>query len=525
MQLDLKGSNGDLVRGKLTIYLSTCLSTTDTSSRPAGSSLALTSLPSYDSSRSVNNASASNASVDDYSVDNYSVNNYSINNFPIDNYSVNNYSINNTSVYNASVNSASVSERYSPSTSIMPGTDLEQQQSLPNLPTHPVSSGNTSITDRPQNPPRPSALGIVSPGQPITNAQDNLNTNEDQYGPLPEGWESGIDPLGLTYYVNHHTRSISRNRPSPNQAVNHHTQEGETNAARDEHSRQILLDDLLEAASGGPNAQRSGIAGAQSRNAAVIGADGVTTTAGSASLPAGWEERYTSDGRSYYLDYSTRTTTWVDPRRQTIIPVVGPNDQSTSLHPRTISELCPLPSGWELRLDPKARVYFVDHNTRTTTWDDPRLQSLLDPNLPQYKRDFLRNLLRFRSQLGMHAQPGKCHIKVRRNHIFEDSYEKIMLQTPKDLKKRLMIEFDGEGGLDHMFFNNQRTRFVPKQVLVPDGPHSRSENSFSDSPMRCSTPFTVFSNIRHVTNTRRKSIPPPVSTPNISTISSSSDAF
>ena len=49
----------------------------------------------------------------------------------------------------------------------------------------------------------------------------------------------------------------------------------------------------------------------------------------------------------------------------------------------------------------------------------------------------------------MRAQPGNCQIKIRRNHIFEDSYAEIMRQTPSDLKKRLMIKFDGEDGLDY----------------------------------------------------------------------------
>jgi E3 ubiquitin-protein ligase NEDD4 len=49
----------------------------------------------------------------------------------------------------------------------------------------------------------------------------------------------------------------------------------------------------------------------------------------------------------------------------------------------------------------------------------------------------------------MRAQPGNCQIKIRRNHIFEDSYAEIMRQTPNDLKKRLMIKFDGEDGLDY----------------------------------------------------------------------------
>ncbi|RLN72756.1 hypothetical protein BBJ28_00006286 [Nothophytophthora sp. Chile5] len=33
----------------------------------------------------------------------------------------------------------------------------------------------------------------------------------------------------------------------------------------------------------------------------------------------------------------------------------------------------PLPPGWEELIDAEGRVYFVDHNTRTTTWMDPRV--------------------------------------------------------------------------------------------------------------------------------------------------------
>lgn len=32
-------------------------------------------------------------------------------------------------------------------------------------------------------------------------------------------------------------------------------------------------------------------------------------------LPAGWEQRHTPDGRAYFVDHNTRTTTWIDPRR------------------------------------------------------------------------------------------------------------------------------------------------------------------------------------------------------------------
>ena len=32
-----------------------------------------------------------------------------------------------------------------------------------------------------------------------------------------------------------------------------------------------------------------------------------------------------------------------------------------------------LPDGWEEKVDPQGRFYYVDHNTRTTTWNRPPL--------------------------------------------------------------------------------------------------------------------------------------------------------
>lgn len=36
--------------------------------------------------------------------------------------------------------------------------------------------------------------------------------------------------------------------------------------------------------------------------------------------------------------------------------------------------LGPLPSGWERRVQPDGRVYYVNHKNRTTQWEDPRTQ-------------------------------------------------------------------------------------------------------------------------------------------------------
>lgn len=423
LTLDLKKSNDNLVvHGKLIIYLSTNVSQPISNPGPpslvSGVAEAFSRMNVDESSVSVNSPGGSGGDP----------------------------SLSRQTSANAS-NATTTPTMQMPSPSIPRVTNPElqppQQHHQPSSQPRPLSGSNPSQAT---NPVHQNNHGPTNPSQ-SAGAQRNFNPHEDQFGPLPPGWERRIDPLGRTYYVDHNARSTSWNRPSTNQAVNNSTQSGETNAARDNHNRRILADDMLETST--PAQVTRNPSTAVNTAAGAIAASTNATTAGAGPLPAGWEERYTPEGRAYYVDHNTRTTTWVDPRRQTVIRVMGPNGQNTSLQPQTMAQLGPLPSGWEMRLTSTARVYFVDHNTKTTTWDDPRLPSSLDANVPQYKRDFRRKLIYFRSQPAMRTQPGNCQIKVRRNHIFEDSYAEIMRQTPTDLKKRLMIKFDGEDGLDY----------------------------------------------------------------------------
>ncbi len=431
LTLDLKKSNDNLVvHGKLIIYLSTNVSqpiSNPSSSQVEGASHSLAAM-NIEGNSSLGASTSSSINVA------------------------------NTSLSRQTSAQATAPEPphiQMPTPSVAPPPEPEQPPVQPQAPvaTRPLSTCGPTTTVQ-QHPPPPAAPATnTAANAQAANANNaqmrNFNPHEDQFGPLPTGWERRIDPLGRTYYVDHNTRSTTWNRPSANQATNTHTQDGETNAARDQHNRRILADDMLEQNTATVGRTQSVAAQPHNTAAAAIAASKNVPTSGAGPLPAGWEERYTPEGRPYYVDHNTRTTTWVDPRRQTIIRVMGPNGQNAALQPQTISQLGPLPSGWEMRLTSTARVYFVDHNTKTTTWDDPRLPSTLDANVPQYKRDFRRKRIYFRSQPAMRAQPGNCQIKVRRNHIFEDSYAEIMRQTPNDLKKRLMIKFDGEDGLDY----------------------------------------------------------------------------
>ncbi|KAJ5419734.1 WW/Rsp5/WWP [Penicillium crustosum] len=355
---------------------------------------------------------------------------------------------------------------------------------------------------RPPAPGRCSSLVEWRPHQPPgpgAPSRANLSSFEDSQGRLPAGYERREDNLGRTYYVDHNTRTTTWSRPSAN--YNEHTQRSQREAnmqlERRAHQSRMLPEDRTGANSPnlpdaqqiptpppGPNAGTSLATGAPAgSNAAAISmmATGATT-AGTGELPPGWERRVTPEGRPYFVDHNTRTTTWVDPRRQQYIRMYGQGQttggaNNTTIQQQPVSQLGPLPSGWEMRLTNTARVYFVDHNTKTTTWDDPRLPSSLDQGVPQYKRDFRRKLIYFRSQPALRIMSGQCHVKVRRNNIFEDSYAEIMRQSASDLKKRLMIKFDGEDGLDYgglsreFFFLLSHEMFNPFYCLFEYSAH------------------------------------------------------
>ncbi|CAL5873477.1 uncharacterized protein PFLUO_LOCUS7756 [Penicillium psychrofluorescens] len=316
-------------------------------------------------------------------------------------------------------------------------------------------------------------------------ARTNASSFEDSQGRLPAGWERREDNLGRTYYVDHNTRTTTWQRPSANYNAQAQRSQNEATMQRERraHESRMLPEDRTGSNSPNPpDATQTPPppAGSSAANAVSMMATGATT-AGTGELPPGWEQRNTPEGRPYFVDHNTRTTTWVDPRRQQYIRMFAQGQatggNNTTIQQQPVSQLGPLPSGWEMRLTNTARVYFVDHNTKTTTWDDPRLPSSLDQGVPQYKRDFRRKLIYFRSQPALRILTGQCHVKVRRNNIFEDSYAEIMRQSASDLKKRLMIKFDGEDGLDYgglsreFFFLLSHEMFNPFYCLFEYSAH------------------------------------------------------
>jgi len=88
--------------------------------------------------------------------------------------------------------------------------------------------------------------------------------------------------------------------------------------------------------------------------------------------------------------------------------------------------------------------------------------------LPRYKRDLVAKMKMFRSELNkLQPQSGHCRLEVSRGEVFEDSYRQVVKMRPKDMKKRLMVKFKSEEGLDYGGVAREWLYLLSHEMLNP----------------------------------------------------------
>uniref|UniRef100_A0A8C6UJM3 E3 ubiquitin-protein ligase n=1 Tax=Neogobius melanostomus TaxID=47308 RepID=A0A8C6UJM3_9GOBI len=278
---------------------------------------------------------------------------------------------------------------------------------------------------------------------------------------LPTGWEEKRDGKGRRYFVNHNTRTTTWTRPVIQ--VNIYTTLSWPNIKIFIYTNGFV--NYFFSFQRAPEASAPQIESnaPQSPSTSQTSASEERPPQHSGSLPAGWEVRSAPNGRPFFIDHNTKKTTWEDPRLR--IPVQM--RRKPSLDPK---DLGTLPPGWEERVHADGRIFYIDHNTRTTQWEDPRLQNsaITGPAVP-YSRDYKQKYDYFRKKLKKPADiPNRFEMKLRRSAVLEDSYRRILsVKRPELLKARLWVEFEGEKGLDYggiareWFFLMSREMFNP----------------------------------------------------------------
>lgn len=190
-------------------------------------------------------------------------------------------------------------------------------------------------------------------------------------------------------------------------------------------------------------------------------------------LPEGWTMQVAPNGRVFFINHNDKKTTWVDPRtgRPSALPVQSNVPNRRHEDDLGNESIGPLPEGWEERVHTDGRIFFIDHSTRQTQWEDPRISNptIAGPAIP-YNRDYKRKYEYLKQQLKKpNNVPNKFEIKVRRSSILEDSYRQIQFPAHKVdiLKTKLWIEFDGEIGLDYGGVAREWFYLLSKEMFNP----------------------------------------------------------
>ncbi|KAJ7381491.1 WW domain containing E3 ubiquitin protein ligase 1 [Desmophyllum pertusum] len=329
-----------------------------------------------------------------------------------------------------------------------------------------VNARNSVSTSTPSVPPPPPPPhhGQSPSSQPAGNSSNTSSARQRQGNeePLPPGWEQRVDPHSRIYYVDHNTRTTAWERPQPLPPG--------WERRTDSRGRTYYVDHNTRTTTWQrPTAETvRNFENWQMQNRALLNTERqnfqqrfllqtacVPETDPLGPLPAAWEKRVETNGRVYFVNHNTRATQWEDPRTQVM---VGSDT--------------PLPSGWEMRYTNEGIPYFVDHNTRTTTFSDPRTGVALGikgaGGGPAYERSFRWKVVQFRHLCQSNSLPSLIKITVNRTNIFEDSFQQVMrYAAPHDLRRRLYIIFKGEEGLDYGGVAREWFFLLSHEVLNP----------------------------------------------------------
>ncbi|XP_066258388.1 E3 ubiquitin-protein ligase SMURF2 [Euwallacea similis] len=201
-------------------------------------------------------------------------------------------------------------------------------------------------------------------------------------------------------------------------------------------------------------------------------------------LPSGWEMRQTTSGRVYFVDHNSRTTQFTDPRLNShilnnilkrVAPQISQQQQpQQNGQPQVGGSATPAAHTTSPSRGNGANTSVALQNPAPVS-PRPRIyedlpQGLLSENehLPKYRRDLVAKLKVLRAELtGLQPQSGHCRLEVSRQEVFEESYRLIMKMRPKDMRKRLMVKFRGEEGLDYGGVAREWLHLLSREMLNP----------------------------------------------------------
>ncbi|GAB6031183.1 E3 ubiquitin-protein ligase smurf2, variant 3 [Chamberlinius hualienensis] len=226
-------------------------------------------------------------------------------------------------------------------------------------------------------------------------------------------------------------------------------------------------------------------------------------------MPPGWDRRYTASGRVYFVDHNNRTTQFTDPRLSQTLILQNLRNSSSSGNRSDNQLVVDLNEGTNrsshrsenghqhqqqqqqqnnqhhstssnrqsshhshlngtVNLSNGSHSSSNNHQSTSSNINNKDINKDGDSPLPKYKRDLVQKMKTLRAELqSLQPQSGHCRLEVSREEIFEESYRLVMKMKPKELRKRLMVKFRGEEGLDYGGVAREWLYLLSHEMLNP----------------------------------------------------------
>ncbi|EDQ84972.1 uncharacterized protein MONBRDRAFT_39019, partial [Monosiga brevicollis MX1] len=317
------------------------------------------------------------------------------------------------------------------------------------------------------------ATGRSSHGTPRRRSrpQPSAHTLQLLRESLPTGWEARLSPGGEVYYANHITRTTQWQKPTEEaEASVDEAQNASIRRLESYERRSLLVSDLDVQQDddnfGFPDEIGSPVSTPPTRplprsvSTIMEQAESPAPSLDDSVVELSEPRSPAALAPSSSFESNPTTPTTTPPHRRSRLVSGSPNPLSRHWSEFVVEDAQgEFPIGWEQRFTASGRPYYVDHINRSTTFTDPRQEAerrrreealSQEAQLPQYKRDLRRKLLKLR-HLVHHKQDKDAQkygvrlsdreyrmegteIRVRRDHLFEDSFDTITKMTSVQLR-------------------------------------------------------------------------------------------
>uniref|UniRef100_A0A672Z2I6 Membrane-associated guanylate kinase, WW and PDZ domain-containing protein 1 n=1 Tax=Sphaeramia orbicularis TaxID=375764 RepID=A0A672Z2I6_9TELE len=216
----------------------------------------------------------------------------------------------------------------------------------------------------------------------------------------------------------------------------------------------------------------------------VVNGNGVAITPESSEH----EDKSTDASGEVAVEVSSQAPASVEPTTEGEEPPKSPSKSPTKVPDVDEEELGPLPDNWEMAYTEKGEVYFIDHNTKTTSWLDPRLAKKAKPpeecredelpygwekiDDPIYGSYYVDHINR-RTQFENPVLEAKRRLEQQRQMQSQGLSKPLFTRDPTQLKGNFLSTALQKSNMGFGFTiigGDEPDEFLQVKSVIPDGP-------------------------------------------------------